>query len=105
MLVEPDGVELGLVLDAGVHLEHLSDGHGGIGGGRQRELHPQSPVLPLWRWEEEKRGGMMKKKRVRQKLHQKEGCQEFFVFLYHLKMGVHIQAKLRRNTSDQCTAT
>lgn len=54
VLVEPGGVELSLVLDAGVHLEHLSDGHGGVGGGRQRELHPQSPVLPLWRWEEEK---------------------------------------------------
>lgn len=45
--VEPGGVELRLLLDAGVQLEHLSDGHGGIGGGRQGELHAQSPVLPL----------------------------------------------------------
>lgn len=45
--VEPGGVELRLFLDARVQLEDLSDRHGGVGGGRQGELHPQSPILPL----------------------------------------------------------
>lgn len=38
--VEPQGVELGLFLDAGVQFQDLSDCHGGVGGGRQGELHP-----------------------------------------------------------------
>lgn len=45
--VEPRGIELSLLLDAGVQLEYFSDGHGGIGGGGQGELHAQSLVLPL----------------------------------------------------------
>jgi len=45
--VEPRGVELGLVLDAGVHLEHLPDRHGSVGGRREAELHAQGAVLAL----------------------------------------------------------
>ena len=47
--VEPGRVELRLVPDAGVHLQHLPDGHGGVRGGRQGEVHPQGPVFTLWR--------------------------------------------------------
>lgn len=33
--IKPGGVELSLIFDAGVHLQNLSDGHGGIRRGRK----------------------------------------------------------------------
>lgn len=61
-LVEPQGVELGLFLDAGVQLQDLSDCHGGVGGGRQGKLHPQSPVLSLYQTKRRQKRQLLKLK-------------------------------------------
>lgn len=45
--VQPYCVELRLVLDAGVHFKHFSDGHGGVGRRREGELHLQGLVFTL----------------------------------------------------------
>lgn len=42
---EPGGVQLGLLLDARVHLQHFANGHGGVGRRRERKIHLQSSVF------------------------------------------------------------
>ena len=42
---EPGGVQLGLVLDAGIHFKHFTNGHGRVGRRRERKIHLQSSVF------------------------------------------------------------
>ena len=42
---EPGGVQLGLVLDAGIHFKHFANGHGRVGRRRERKIHLQSSVF------------------------------------------------------------